>query len=100
MWLVEWVFLRLQLRLTAFTFFSNFFFCSATSLFALYETPVTTISKLYSTMPSDKVEKKRKRASDRHERPTKKPALDLQSLPPLKSSLTKDDSELAPVLSM
>ncbi|OJI98983.1 hypothetical protein ASPVEDRAFT_50551 [Aspergillus versicolor CBS 583.65] len=49
-------------------------------------------------MASDKAEKKRKRASDRHERPTKKPALDLQSLPPLKSSLTKDDSELAPVL--
>lgn len=51
-------------------------------------------------MASDKTEKKRKRASDRHERPTKKPALDLQSLPPLKSSLTKDDSELAPALSM
>ncbi|KAL4883281.1 A49-like RNA polymerase I associated factor-domain-containing protein [Aspergillus karnatakaensis] len=49
-------------------------------------------------MASDKAEKKRKRASDRHERPTKKPALDLQSLPPLKASLIHDDSELAPVL--
>ncbi|KAL4870494.1 hypothetical protein BDV12DRAFT_165704 [Aspergillus spectabilis] len=49
-------------------------------------------------MPSDKAEKKRKRASDRHEPPTKKPALDLQSLPPLKASLIHDDSELAPVL--
>ena len=51
-------------------------------------------------MASDKAEKKRKRASDRHERPTKKPALDLQSLPPLSASLIHDDSELAPVLSM
>ncbi|KAL5043977.1 hypothetical protein BDW71DRAFT_186913 [Aspergillus fruticulosus] len=49
-------------------------------------------------MASDKAEKKRKRASDRHERPTKKPALDLQSLPPLSASLIHDDSELAPVL--
>ncbi|CBF86529.1 hypothetical protein AN2283.2 [Aspergillus nidulans FGSC A4] len=49
-------------------------------------------------MASDKAEKKRKRASDRHERPTKKPALDLQSLPPLSASLIDDDSELAPVL--
>ncbi|KAL4912501.1 A49-like RNA polymerase I associated factor-domain-containing protein [Aspergillus aurantiobrunneus] len=49
-------------------------------------------------MASDKVEKKRKRASDRHERPTKKPALDLQNLPPLLASLINDDSELAPVL--
>ncbi|KAL3476123.1 A49-like RNA polymerase I associated factor-domain-containing protein [Aspergillus californicus] len=49
-------------------------------------------------MAHDKTEKKRKRDLDRHERPTKKPALDLQSLPPLKASLIKDDSELAPVL--
>ncbi|KAL2825602.1 A49-like RNA polymerase I associated factor-domain-containing protein [Aspergillus cavernicola] len=49
-------------------------------------------------MAPGKAEKKRKRASDRHERPTKKPALDLQSLPPLKASLISDDSELAPVL--
>jgi DNA-directed RNA polymerase I subunit RPA49 len=50
-------------------------------------------------MASDKVEKKRKRASNGHERPTKKPALDLQSLPPLKANLIKDHSELTPVLS-
>ncbi|KAL4942115.1 hypothetical protein BDV06DRAFT_168975 [Aspergillus oleicola] len=49
-------------------------------------------------MAHDKAEKKRKRASDRHERPTKKPALDLQNLPPLSASLIHDDSELAPVL--
>ncbi|KAJ5240938.1 uncharacterized protein N7469_002529 [Penicillium citrinum] len=49
-------------------------------------------------MPSDKTEKKRKRASDRHERPTKKPALELQALPPLKASLVEDKSELAPVI--
>ncbi|PYH89533.1 hypothetical protein BO71DRAFT_389488 [Aspergillus ellipticus CBS 707.79] len=49
-------------------------------------------------MPSDKVDKKRKRASDRHERPSKKPALELQDLPPLASSLVDDDSELAPVI--
>ncbi|KAI2934931.1 hypothetical protein CBS147320_665 [Aspergillus niger] len=49
-------------------------------------------------MPSDKVEKKRKRASDRHERPSKKPALELQDLPPLASSVVEDDSELAPVI--
>ncbi|KAL4890469.1 A49-like RNA polymerase I associated factor-domain-containing protein [Aspergillus ambiguus] len=49
-------------------------------------------------MPSDKVEKKRKRASDRHERPSKKPALGLQDLPPLTTSVVKDDSELAPVI--
>ncbi|KAL4966834.1 DNA-directed RNA polymerase I subunit RPA49 [Aspergillus stella-maris] len=48
-------------------------------------------------MAHDKAEKKRKRASDRHERPTKKAALDLQSLPPLSASLVHDDSELAPV---
>ena len=51
-------------------------------------------------MPSDKVDKKRKRASDRHERPSKKPALELQDLPPLSSSVVEDDSELAPVISM
>lgn len=50
-------------------------------------------------MASDKIEKKRKRASDLHDRPTKKPALDLQNLPPLSASLITDDSELAPVLS-
>ncbi|KAL3465789.1 A49-like RNA polymerase I associated factor-domain-containing protein [Aspergillus heterothallicus] len=49
-------------------------------------------------MASDKAEKKRKRASNGHERPTKKPALDLQSLPPLKANLVKDHSELTPVL--
>ncbi|KKK17974.1 hypothetical protein P175DRAFT_0450564 [Aspergillus ochraceoroseus IBT 24754] len=49
-------------------------------------------------MGSDKAEKKRKRASDRHDRPSKKPALDLQDLPPLAASMIKDDSELAPVL--
>jgi hypothetical protein len=51
-----------------------------------------------SSMPSDKTEKKRKRASDRHERPTKKAALGLQALPPLKASLVEDKSELAPVI--
>ncbi|KAJ5574033.1 uncharacterized protein N7459_008460 [Penicillium hispanicum] len=49
-------------------------------------------------MPSDKTEKKRKRASDRHERPSKKPALELQALPPLAASLVEDKSELAPVI--
>ncbi|PWY70218.1 hypothetical protein BO70DRAFT_389901 [Aspergillus heteromorphus CBS 117.55] len=49
-------------------------------------------------MPSDKVDKKRKRASDRHERPSKKPALELQDLPPLASTVVEDDSELAPVI--
>lgn len=49
-------------------------------------------------MVSDKVEKKRKRASDRHERPSKKPALEIQDLPPLASSVVEDDSELAPVI--
>ncbi|PLB51849.1 hypothetical protein P170DRAFT_433731 [Aspergillus steynii IBT 23096] len=49
-------------------------------------------------MPSDRVEKKRKRASDRHERPSKKPALGLHDLPPLAASVVNDDSELAPVL--
>lgn len=45
-------------------------------------------------MSSDKVEKKRKRASDIHNRPSKKPAIDL---PPLKAGLLKDDSDFAPV---
>ncbi|KAB8232109.1 A49-like RNA polymerase I associated factor-domain-containing protein [Aspergillus alliaceus] len=49
-------------------------------------------------MPSDKVEKKRKRASNGHERPSKKPALELQDLPPLAVSVLDDDSELAPVI--
>ncbi|KAI9040250.1 DNA-directed RNA polymerase I subunit RPA49 [Aspergillus affinis] len=49
-------------------------------------------------MPSDKVEKKRKRASDLNERPSKKPALGLHDLPPLAASVVNDDSELAPVL--
>lgn len=47
-------------------------------------------------MPSDKTEKKRKRASDRHDRPSKKPAL--EALPPLAASLVEDNSELAPVI--
>lgn len=51
-------------------------------------------------MASDKVEKKRKRDSDRHERPSKKPAIQAQDLPPLTASVLKDDNELAPVLSM
>ncbi|KAB8078065.1 A49-like RNA polymerase I associated factor-domain-containing protein [Aspergillus leporis] len=49
-------------------------------------------------MPSDKVEKKRKRASNGHERPSKKPSLELQDLPPLAASVVNDDSELAPVI--
>lgn len=49
-------------------------------------------------MPSDKIDKKRKRASDRHDRPSKKPALDFQSLPPLNASVVEDHSELAPVI--
>lgn len=49
-------------------------------------------------MPSDKIDKKRKRHSDRHERPSKKPALELQNLPPLSASLIEDNSELAPVI--
>jgi len=49
-------------------------------------------------MPSDKIDKKRKRNSDRHEHPSKKPALGLQDLPPLSASLVEDDSELAPVI--
>lgn len=58
-------------------------------------------------MPSDKIEKKRKRtAEDRHERPSKKPAPanapaptpGLQDLPPLATKVIEDDSELAPVI--
>ncbi|EED18226.1 conserved hypothetical protein [Talaromyces stipitatus ATCC 10500] len=49
-------------------------------------------------MASDKVEKKRKRDSDRHDRPSKKPAIEAQNLPPLTASVLKDDNELAPVL--
>lgn len=49
-------------------------------------------------MGSDKTEKKRKRDSDRHDRPSKKPALAPQNLPPLKASVLRDDSEFAPVL--
>ena len=51
-------------------------------------------------MVSDKHDKKRKRDSDRHDRPSKKPALNLQHLPPLKASVVDDNSELAPVISM
>lgn len=50
-------------------------------------------------MAPDKAEKKRKRDSDRHERPSKKPAIQAQNLPPLTASVIKDDNELAPVLS-
>ncbi|KAL1853808.1 DNA-directed RNA polymerase I subunit rpa49 [Paecilomyces lecythidis] len=49
-------------------------------------------------MAVDVAEKKRKRASDRHERPSKKPALEPQDLPPLKASVVEDESELAPVI--
>ncbi|KAJ5100369.1 hypothetical protein N7456_006421 [Penicillium angulare] len=49
-------------------------------------------------MPIDKTEKKRKRASDRHERPSKKAAAELQGLPPLAASVVEDKSELAPVI--
>lgn len=49
-------------------------------------------------MAHDKAEKKRKRDSDRHEWPSKKPALEPQNLPPLAASVVEDDSELAPVL--
>ncbi|KAJ5099377.1 hypothetical protein N7532_006378 [Penicillium argentinense] len=49
-------------------------------------------------MPIDKTEKKRKRASDINGRPSKKPALELQALPPLKASVVEDKSELAPVI--
>lgn len=49
-------------------------------------------------MPSENIEKKRKRASNPHDRPSKKPALDLQTLPPLGASVVDDQSELAPVI--
>lgn len=49
-------------------------------------------------MAPDKAEKKRKRASDRLDQPSKKPALDVQNLPPLATSVVEDHSELAPVL--
>lgn len=49
-------------------------------------------------MASDKHDKKRKRDSDRHERPSKKPALNLQQLPPLTANIIEDHSELAPVI--
>ncbi|KAJ5104982.1 hypothetical protein NUU61_002329 [Penicillium alfredii] len=49
-------------------------------------------------MPSEKSDKKRKRSSDRHERPSKKPALQLHALPPLAASVVEDKSELAPVI--
>lgn len=51
-------------------------------------------------MASDKHDKKRKRESDRHERPSKKPALDLQRLPLLTAKVVDDHSELAPVIGM
>ena len=51
-------------------------------------------------MPSDKIEKKRKRVSERHERPSKKAVLELQALPPLAASIVEDQSELAPVIGM
>jgi DNA-directed RNA polymerase I subunit RPA49 len=49
-------------------------------------------------MPSEKIDKKRKRASDLHERPTKRAAL--QSLPTLTASVVEDKSELAPVIGL
>lgn len=49
-------------------------------------------------MPSDKTEKKRKRVSERHERPSKKAVLEMQALPPLAASIVEDQSELAPVI--
>jgi DNA-directed RNA polymerase I subunit RPA49 len=51
-------------------------------------------------MPSDKADKKRKRDSDRHEHPSKKPALELKDLPPLSASVVEEHSELVPVISM
>lgn len=51
-------------------------------------------------MPSDKTDKKRKRASDRHDQPRKKTAVQLQALPPLAASVVPDQSELAPVIGM
>ncbi|KAF7719558.1 Uncharacterized protein PECH_005523 [Penicillium ucsense] len=47
-------------------------------------------------MPSEKIDKKRKRTSDRNERPTKKPSL--QTLPTLAASVIEDKSELAPII--
>lgn len=49
-------------------------------------------------MASEKVEKKRKRDSERHDRPSKKPAVEAHNLPQLAASVLKDDSEFAPVL--
>ena len=49
-------------------------------------------------MASDKIDKKRKRASDRHGRPSKKAAVELQDLPPFASKLVEENSELAPVI--
>lgn len=49
-------------------------------------------------MAPDKAEKKRKRASDRHDQPSKKHAHDVHNLPPLATSVVEDHSELAPVL--
>lgn len=49
-------------------------------------------------MASDKVEKKRKRDSERHDRPSKKPAIEAHNLPRLTASVLKDDNEFAPVL--
>lgn len=48
----------------------------------------------------DKTEKKRKRASDRHDQPRKKSSLDLLALPPLAASVIEDKSQLAPVIGM
>lgn len=104
--LPAWTLLRLPLtaRLTAFNFFS-WNFPSTCPIISLPVYSLSAASHFPSIpypdiMPSDKVEKKRKRASDRHERPSKKPALELQDLPPLASSVVEDDSELAPVISM
>ena len=80
-------------------FFDIFFSRQATIPSSLSSTtPQSTQSQ--DKMGSDKIEKKRKRASDRHERPSKKTALDPRELPPLAVSVLKDDSELAPVISM
>lgn len=49
-------------------------------------------------MAPDKAEKKRKRASDRHDQPSKKAALDVHNLPPLATKVVEDHNELAPVL--
>lgn len=69
-----------------------------TALFFRARAFVIPTVALQVTMPPDKTHKKRKRISDRHERPTKKPALELQTLPPLAASLIEDQSELAPVI--